>query len=484
MQKIKKFVKEYGSIPIHVKASLWFLICSFLQKGISIITTPIFTRIMETDAYGKFGVFNSWYGILSIIIGMNLFYGVHVQGIIKFSDNKSDFTSSLLVLTTLLVFVWGFIYAIFHASWNHLLNLNTVEVVSLLILTWTSAVFNFWANEKRAMYSYKEIVIIMLIVSVLKPLTEIILIILFDNQVMARILGWALVEIICYSWMFVSLLKRGNINFHFWKYAILYSIPLVPHYLSQTVLNSADRIMIQNMVGVSESGIYSLAYTLSLIMTLFNTALVQTINPWIFQKIKDKRSNDTCSIIYICLVIVASVNLILIALAPEAVALFAPKNYRTAIWIIPPVAMSVFFMFASDVFTRFAFYYEKTKCIMVVSIISSVLNILLNYIFINQYGYMAAGYTTLLCFIFYCIFHYLIMRSVCKKYGDGTCPYDLKILILIAMPFVIVGFSIMITYNYPMIRYGLVSAVVIVAFFMREKIIEVLKMITTIKKNR
>ena len=101
--------------------------------------------------------------------------------------------------------------------------------------------------------------------------------------------------------------------------------------------------MISNMISDNAAGIYSLAYSLALIMTLFNTSLMQTISPWMFQKIKEKRVNDISSIAYITLIVIAGANLLLIALAPEAVAFFAPEEYYDAIWVIPPVAMSVFY---------------------------------------------------------------------------------------------------------------------------------------------
>lgn len=63
-------------------------------------------------------------------------------------------------------------------------------------------------------------------------------------------------------------------------------LPLISHYLSATVLNNTDRIMIERISGESASGIYSFAYSVSMIMTLFNTALSQTINPWIYKKFK------------------------------------------------------------------------------------------------------------------------------------------------------------------------------------------------------
>ena len=55
-------------MPQPVKASIWFLICSFFQKGISTITTPIFTRIMTTAEYGHYNVFMSWMNIITPIV--------------------------------------------------------------------------------------------------------------------------------------------------------------------------------------------------------------------------------------------------------------------------------------------------------------------------------------------------------------------------------------------------------------------------------
>lgn len=54
MSRMNKLLVKYRSIPVQVKASLWFLICAFLQKGISFITTPIFTRLLSTSEYGQY----------------------------------------------------------------------------------------------------------------------------------------------------------------------------------------------------------------------------------------------------------------------------------------------------------------------------------------------------------------------------------------------------------------------------------------------
>lgn len=48
--------------------------------------------------------------------------------------------------------------------------------------------------------------------------------------------------------------------------------------------------------------------------------------------------------------------MLLIAFAPEAVRIFAPKSCYEAIYCIPPVAMGVLFLYSYDLFAKFVFY--------------------------------------------------------------------------------------------------------------------------------
>lgn len=483
---ISSVKEKYRTLPVQVKASLWFLICSFFQKGISTISTPIFTRLLSTADYGHYNVFNSWLDIVTIFVTMRLFSGVYTQGLVKYYEDKSKYSSSIIGLTSTLTVTWTIIYICFHSFWNNLFSLTTVQMLAMLVMIWATAAFNFWSAEQRVDYKYKRLVLITIIVSIAKPVVGIIFVVLSDDKVTARILGLALVELIGYTGLFYSQMKRGKCFFSkkYWKHALLFNIPLIPHYLSQVILSSSDRIMIKNMVGASEAGIYSLAYSISLIMVLFNTSLMQTISPWIYQKIKAKRAVDIEGVAYISMICIAAVNLLLIAVGPEIVRIFAPPAYYEAIWVIPPVAMSVFFMYCYDLFAKFAFYYEKTKFVMIASIVGAALNIGLNYLFINAYGYIAAAYTTLICYIVYCVCHYIFMIGVCKTCNEGIIPYDLKKIFGITIMFLCAGFLIMFTYNFSIIRYIVIATMILCAIIFRKKIMSVAKNLMALKKKK
>lgn len=470
---MRRWLEKYNSIPVQVKASFWFLICSFLQKGISTITTPIFTRLLSSGEYGQYSVFNSWLDIIAIFVTLRLYYGVFNQGLIKFENDRARYISSMQGFAFVLSAGWTVLYLIFHSFWNSLFGLSTVQMLAMMLMIWTTGVFRFWAAEQRFSYKYRALVIISIAVSLAKPLIGIFFVIHAEDKVTARILGLALVEVIGYTGLFYIHMHRGKqfCSAKYWKHALLFNLPLLPHYLSQTVLNSSDRIMIQRMVSEEAAGIYSLAYSISSIMTLFTQSLNQTLTPWMLKKIKTNRVNEISSIVYPSLAGIAIVNLLLISFAPEVVRLFAPKPYYDAIWVIPPIAMSVYFNFTYNLFSCFEFYFEKTHYTMIASICGAILNVFLNYIFIQIYGYFAAGYTTLICYIVYAVCHYLMMRRICNEHMGEVQAYDPKKLFLISVIFLLGGFLLLFTYSLPFIRYLLIAVIAGLIIFYRKKIV-------------
>ncbi len=482
---MRKLIAKYKLLPIQVRASLWFLICSFLQKGVTTITTPIFTRIMSTSEYGNYSVFNSWMGIVSIFVTLQLYSGLYEQGLVKFSHDRAIFSSSLQGLNLTLCMLWTLIYVPFRSFWNNIFSLTTVQMLAMLALIWTSGVFRFWSAEQRVEYKYKNLVLITLLVSIFNPVLSVFFVLHSTDKVTARILGLLVAELFGYTGLFFTQMHRGKTFYSskYWKYSILFALPLIPHYLAQIVLASSDRIMIQKLVGDSQAGIYSLAYTISSVMTLFNTALSQTISPWVYQKIKANKTNEIAGLSYIAMGVIAGLNLLLIILAPEIVQIFAPPSYYEAIWVIPPVAMSVYFIFMYGFFAQFEFYFEKKLFIMIASISGAVLNVILNYIFIPIFGYIAAGYTTLVCYIAYVFGHYFFMKKIVKQYGEANNVYSSKILLGISLSFILLGFAFSFTYLNKAVRYSIVAVLIVVSFIYRRRIIDIVRMITAKRKR-
>ena len=481
----KGVFKAYTHLPKEAKAAIWFFVCSLLQKGISVICTPIFTRILSTDEFGRYNVFDSWLQIITIFVTLRIYSGSYTQGLVKYENNWNVYTSSIQGLVLTLCLLWSVLYFIFHDSINILLNLSTPQMISMIVLIWATAVFNLWAAEKRVSLEYKSLVVLTIIVSLAKPIVGIIFIIMSTDKVMARILALTLVEFIGYSWIFFISIRKGKTFFNaiYWKRAILLNTPLILHYLSQTVLNSSNRIMIARMVNDDKAGIYSLAGQISTVMTIFGSTLTLTLTPWIYKKIKAGNAKDVIGISYMSLIIVGTVNIFLILIAPEIVYAFAPNTYKEALWIISPLAIGTLFTYSYDLFSKIEFYYEKTAFIMVASVIGAILNIGLNFLLIPVAGYMVTAYVTLICMIIYAIAHYLASNYLSHK-NLGYSLFEISTLIKGASFFVALSLFIQVLYNYTILRYAIICIIGLIILYHRKLIRKKLSLLNSIRKHK
>lgn len=201
----------------------------------------------------------------------------------------------------------------------------------------------------------------------------------------------------------------------YWKYALAFNLPLIPHYLSQTVLNQAGRIMISNMIGNSETAIYSISYTMSMIFTIVTEAINNTFIPYTYKAIKNRKYNELENNSSILVTSIGVICIVVMAFGLELIKIFAASEYYKARWVVPPVAETLLFMFIHPLFCNVEFYFEKTKFIMMASSFAAIVSIGLNYIGMKLFGYIVAAYIRLICYIFLSVAHYIMYKYICKK---------------------------------------------------------------------
>lgn len=478
---LRKLKNYYQNMKPPVKASLWFLICGFLQKGISFLTTPVFTRVMTDAQYGRFTMYNSWFGIVQIIVSLNLAAGVYTRGLVKNEEDQDRFSSSMLGLSTTCVAIWAVLYGLFHNTVNRWLDMSTVIMIAMLVDVWAHAAYQFWSNRERVNYRYKRLVLVTLCYVVLRPVLGLIFVLMAPEhqQASARILTTALVNLGLFAGLYIAVARKGRQFFSkkYWVYALKFNLPLVPHYLSQIVLNQSDRLMIGNICGEKEAAYYSVAYTIAMVLQIINNSISGTMNPWIYKTLKSGDVKKVGKISYYVLALIAAVNLAVVLAAPEILKILAPGSYQSAVWVIPPVTVSVFFMFLYNLFATMEFYFERTHYMAIASVVSAVINVVLNWIFIPRFGFVAAGYTTLVCYILFAAAHYFFMRKVCRDYMDGQKIYDLRIILAISLGMTVCAGLVMALYNLPWIRYGLLVLLLAAAIWKRKTLLGLLRTI-------
>lgn len=474
---MKKLLIKYKSLSVEVKAALWFVVCNFINKAISMIIVPIYTRLLTTAEYGTYTVFQSWLNLFIILMTLEIGRGHYSLGIMKYEDDSDRYSSAMLGLSnaTTILFLVVYLFAI--PFFNGVLEMNTSLVMSMFAYLLFYPAWEFWCIKQRFAYKYKRMVFGTLIVAFLSPIIGVVGIVGLGLKSEAAILSKLVVQGIAALGVYVLFLKKSPTPFIkvYWKEVLPYSLTLLPYLLSTMILNQADRLMINRMVGTSEAAIYSVAYSVSMLTQLLNTAINNAFVPWMYRRLKGKQYNKIEPVADGLQMIVGIINLTLIVFAPEVIAAFAPPQYKEAIFIIPPITASVYFMFIFQRYINVEMYYEKTVSISIMSILVALFNIVLNYFCILKWGYLAAGYTTLVSYILFCIGHYFIVYKIEKIKCEGNTIFHAKRTILAGIGFLIISFGIMWLYNYAVVRYIVAAGLAVIAYKKKDVFMWMLK---------
>lgn len=477
MNIIKKSYNKYISLGEETKAALWYTVCNILIKGLSLITVPVFTRVLSEEEYGLVSVFNGWKEIFLIFGTLNMFYAMYNSALIKFKKDINEFTSSIIFLIDFISTIYILIYLYNIKFWNNLLEIDTTSMVIIFLILFTLPAYNFWMAQKRFQFKYKKVVLITMLASFLSPLLSMILIMVMENDANAKIIGTEIPIIFIGSVLVLYFFKLSHTCFNkkYWIFGLKFTIPLIPHYLSGTILNQSDRIMISRLISNSKAAIYSVAYSAAFTINIVTTSINNALIPWMYKRLEDREFKEINDKTFKILIFLSLVLLIFIMVIPEIIFLLAPISYREAISILPVLVMSVFFQFLYGLFGTVEFYYEKTVYATIASVIAALCNIILNLIFIPMCNYYAAAYTTLICYILMSISHYIFMKKVLTYQNIRIKIFDTKKIFIISISFSVLGFAISYLYSYIFIRYLILLFTFICLYYKRNKIFDTLK---------
>lgn len=457
------------TFPAPVVASLALMAMSVVEKGLILITSPLYTRLLTQSEFGAVSVFISWQTLLGVVAMFCLHGGVFNNGMLDYEEERDRYSWSLLMLSNVITLICFFALLALRPFLRTWFNLGLPLVCLMFAMFFTQPAFNFWMARQRFEYKYKLLAAVVIGSAFLSPLAAVACILAFPgHRVYARLFGGESVLICVYCAYYFYLGKKADwkVKFSYWKQAFLFNLPLIPHYLSGYALNSADRIMIANFAGDSAAARYSVAYTVALAATVVWNAINASLIPYTYEKC---RKGDYAAIYNITNPIVLIYACLcggLILIVPELIMIMAPSSYYEGIFIVPPIVGGVFFMSLYSVFANVVYYYRRPRYVMYASVSAATLNVILNYIFIPRFSYMAAAYTTLFCYIVQAALDYLALKKVAKA---SVC--NMRLLLAFCAAMVAVSLFSGTLYYHNLLRYSLIALSVLAALLMRRRIV-------------
>lgn len=458
-----------------LKSGVWYTLSNFFLRSIGLLTTPIFARLLSKYEFGIYNNYTSWLGITMIFLTLNL-ESTLISARYDYEKKLDQYLFSILFLSTSITMTWIVIINLFSSFFTKILNLDIISINAMLIYILFFPAVNLFQARERYLFEYKKSVFISIVLSLSTAILSVVLVMTLQNRLYGRIFGaiipTIIIGLILYMFFYI---KGKQFKFCYWKYALPICIPYIPHLLSLTLLNSIDRVMITKWCGAEKAAIYSLAYTCGSMVILFGSSLNSAYAPWLGDKLakNDFESIRRVSKSYIIWFFLVAFGLILIA--PEILFVLGGKKYYDSLYVIAPVTIGCVFQFLYTLFVNIEQFKKKTLGMAFASIVAAIINIILNFIFIPRFGYMAAAYTTLVGYMMLLFMHMFLVYRL--KY---TAAYSYKLI------FVIIGISFIsliiatILYKFLVIRYSILGIYILVILIL---LIKMKKKLTGVVAN-
>ncbi len=446
-------------------AAFWYILSSFISKALLYIFTPLYTRLLTNSEYGMYSNFLSWQNILVALLTFDLASAISIA---YYDYDENDFRGFVSTITLFSYIIPGFfcvfIY-IFRNRFGNFFSIDSRYIPLLLAYITFNNTLNIFQVEQRVQLKYKLSSLITLGASAITVIATIVFALTFSDKLFGVLLGGVIINLIISSVLSITIIRKSKkIKFSFLKYALFLAVPLVPHVLAGTILGSSDKVMITKYCGYDMNAFYSLAYTVSMLITMIASSANKAWMPWLFEKLKDDNYQGIKKVSIYIIVGISLLSLFLCLFAPEVLYIFGGESYAEAIYVMPPLIVSCLINCVGTFYINLEFYCKKTGWISFSTIICAGINILLNLFFIKEFGYIAAAYTTLFSSLLNLMFHLVIVYKL--KYSN---IFNNRVLILITLFASLLCESVLILYKSTVLRYVFVGIITLIIVFILVK---------------
>lgn len=406
---------------------VFFNICStILLQGLAFISGPIFSTSLGTNNYGIAAVYLTWVQIASTVFSLQAGGTVAVARVNFPMDDQPKYQSSIISLASLSYLCFSVVTIIVTLIIRQWHSIRLLMIIVGLLHGWGLYVVGFMNNKFTYEFKADKNFILSILTSALTIGLSLLLIWAFpaEENYWGRIFGQSIVYTVLGIILFVYLLRSGKetYNREYWKFALPIAVPTIFHVLANIVLNQSDKVMLQHLISNSAAGIYALACTFGAVLSTIWSALNNSWVPFYYEYTRQNRIDKVKlhARNYIELFTIVAMGFVL--LSREVFHIYANKAFWEGTDLLPLFSVGYYFVFLYSFPVNYEFYNKKTKMIAMGTTSAAVMNIVLNYCFINIWGIQGAVIATAVSHGLQFVFHYYCA----KRINPGDFPFRMS----------------------------------------------------------
>jgi O-antigen/teichoic acid export membrane protein len=252
--------------------------------------------------------------------------------------------------------------------------------------------------------------------SILNVLSTILLVIVLLLSWQGRVYSY-LVSAVVFG--FISLFifnKKGLMSFkiskEYIRHNLLFALPMIPHALSFWLKSGADKILLTNMSGLSENGLYSVAMTLGAIVTMVLTSFSNAFVPYLYKKLNRfdngggnlAEKKQIVKLTYLVIILIGGLVIFAYFASIFVIRYLYNITYIASIKFLPYIMLSQFFYGGYLMFVCYCHHTFKTKILGAITFSLAMFQIALSYMLIRWTGSvgtaMASAVISFFTFVF------------------------------------------------------------------------------------
>ena len=341
---------------------------------------------------------------------------------IFFKLDKKELKIYTYNLFYILAFSFLLVLGIFIISGDYIASVLSFPR-TLLIIVLFNALFDFIATLILTLWQVEEKSLFYGLFQITKTAINIAMSLLFITILQwswwGRVTGILISSAIYAAISLIILLKcqylKFSFNSNYVKDALHFGIPLIPHALSGWIMTASDRIFINSMVGVADTGIYTIGYQIGNIIGLLATSFNKAWIAFLYKKLGSNSLLAKIRIVKFTYVYYLTIILLAVSLSyvtPFLLKYFVAQDFQSAskyvIWIaLGYAANGMYYMVVN-----YIFYVKKTYILAWVTFSSAIVNLILNYFLIKAHGAIGAAQATTITLYLTFIFVWLLSAKV------------------------------------------------------------------------
>ncbi len=424
-------IKKRAIFTLPARASVFYTLTGALERGINVLFTPIFTRILTPAEYGVYPLYVSWLGIFTVFLTLELSGNIMYRALTRYKHRQYELIMTAYFVLASLSLLAVLSVLIFPRFFVRLTSLSRPLILLLILQIFINGVINLYLSLCKYSYRYKIPSAINLINAIISPTLSFLIIYLFKFKAISRILSPLIVGGIIAFTLLIIILKasRGRISLDILRYLISISLPLLPHFISLTAIAQLGKIMIGIFFGSEAIAKYSLVFSVGFIFTLFTVGIQSSLMPWINRKLSHGAGHTVDLLCEKLFLLFSVLSLLSVTFMPEGLAILAPKEYSDALVAVYPISISVLLTFLSSILYTMIIYYEKSVLITLSSVSSAIICLILHLILDRRLLYLGAGLTQAISSLCLVVFYSVILLAVIKKDSFKPRKYLMSLLI-------------------------------------------------------